>query len=199
MSFIPAAVTWSPNIILVNGDYVDHVAFDLIVNFERMIGRRIPPADLPKWVDCVGLDGGLRPGENQTQVVFLHGMDSDRLNNFTMGNYGEDLDGKAFRDNLGEFTLHSVREEGPVSLDDLYAEAFETLLTSSQVKRVMLVTDMDRNFNRLRSIAEQSEAEDKREITFFAMSPLPGSRCFHSEILGYSLMAAMGISGEELQ
>ena len=37
---------WQPNVILVDADYLDAVAFDLIVNFERMIGRRIPPADL---------------------------------------------------------------------------------------------------------------------------------------------------------
>ena len=36
---------WSRNVILVDGDYVDSVAFNLIVNFERMLGRRIPKAD----------------------------------------------------------------------------------------------------------------------------------------------------------
>ena len=40
---------WKENIILVDADYVDKVAFDLIVNFERMIGRRIPQADMAKW------------------------------------------------------------------------------------------------------------------------------------------------------
>ena len=32
---------WSENVILVDADYVDRVAFNLIVNFERMLGRRI--------------------------------------------------------------------------------------------------------------------------------------------------------------
>ena len=65
-------VKWSENVILVDADYVDKVAFDLTVNFERMIGRRIPQADMAKWLECVALDGGLREGENQTQVVLLH-------------------------------------------------------------------------------------------------------------------------------
>ena len=39
-------VKWSENVIIADADYVGNVAFDLIVNFERMIGRRIPPADL---------------------------------------------------------------------------------------------------------------------------------------------------------
>ena len=53
---------WSKNVILVDADYVDRVAFNLIVNFERMLGRRIPQADMAKWIDCVALDGGMRPG-----------------------------------------------------------------------------------------------------------------------------------------
>ena len=49
---------WSENVILVDADYVDKVAFNLTVNFERMIGRRIPKADMAKWIVCVALDGG---------------------------------------------------------------------------------------------------------------------------------------------
>ena len=40
---------WTENIILADGDYIDRVAFDLTVNFERMLGRRIPAADLARW------------------------------------------------------------------------------------------------------------------------------------------------------
>ena len=58
--------------ILVDADYADKVAFDLIVNFERMIGRRIPKADMARWLECVALDGGLREGQHETQVVLIH-------------------------------------------------------------------------------------------------------------------------------
>ena len=51
---------WSRNVILVDGDYVDSVAFNLIVNCERMLGRRIPKADTARWIDCVALDCGMR-------------------------------------------------------------------------------------------------------------------------------------------
>ena len=37
--------------LLIDADYVERVAFDLIVNFERMLGRRIPPAPLADWLD----------------------------------------------------------------------------------------------------------------------------------------------------
>ena len=63
---------WSENVILIDADYVDKVAFDLIVNFERMLGRRVPQADMAQWLEYVALDGGLREGQHQTQVVLLH-------------------------------------------------------------------------------------------------------------------------------
>ena len=59
-----AVSNWSENIIVVDADYIDNVAFNLIVNFERIIGLRIPQADMARWLDCIALDGGLREGEN---------------------------------------------------------------------------------------------------------------------------------------
>ena len=50
-------------VILVDADYVDRVAFDLTVNFERMLMRRIPRADLAQWLVCVALDGSPYGGE----------------------------------------------------------------------------------------------------------------------------------------
>ena len=52
-------IKWSENIIIVDGDYIDHVAFDLIVNFERMLNRRIPAADFSQWAVNIALDGRL--------------------------------------------------------------------------------------------------------------------------------------------
>lgn len=61
---------WAPTVVLVDADYLDTLALDLIENFGRMLNRRIPSADLCHWVDCVLLDGGLRPGKNEVQVHF---------------------------------------------------------------------------------------------------------------------------------
>ena len=41
---------WCENVMVVDADYIDKVAFDLIVNFERMIERRIPQADMARWI-----------------------------------------------------------------------------------------------------------------------------------------------------
>ena len=44
-------IKWSENVIIADADYIDNVAFNLIVNFERMIGRHIPQADMARWID----------------------------------------------------------------------------------------------------------------------------------------------------
>lgn len=53
-------IHWSENVIIADADYIDRVAFDLIVNFERMLDRRIPAADMSRWAMDIALDGGLR-------------------------------------------------------------------------------------------------------------------------------------------
>ena len=73
---------WSENVIVVDADYVDGVTFNLIVNFERMLGRRIPQADMARWLECVALDGGVREGKQETSVVLIHEKEKLRLRNF---------------------------------------------------------------------------------------------------------------------
>ena len=79
-------IKWSENVIIADADYIDRVAFDLIVNFERMINRRIQPADMAQWAVCIALDGGLREGEHETQVVLIHDKQSMAMKNFRPAN-----------------------------------------------------------------------------------------------------------------
>ncbi len=201
---------WSENVILADADYVDKVAFNLIVNFERMLGRRIPKADLAKWVDCVALDGGIRPlspsngspqsGEQtpETLVVLAHRKDKAQLKNFAPGNYAAELDGKAFKDSLGEFIISAVAIEPIADGEDYLTEALRLVTAQKEVKRVMVIPNAEDPYiyNKVREALNRVDDDEKR-ITVFAMEPKPGGN-FRQEILGYSLMAALGIRSEEL-
>lgn len=186
---------WAPNVILVDADYLDNVAFNLIVNFERMLGRRIKQADLCHWLDCIALDSGLRPGDNEIQVVFLHGKQTTRLKNFSPSNFEEDLNGLSFKDNLGRFNLFAFPVEEVVEKDEFVVQSVAMTADEKQVKRLMIVADMDACGDRIKRICAQTDSKEK---VLFAMEPLTGCG-FNQEILGYSLMAALGIRGEELQ
>ena len=189
---------WSENVILIDADYVDKVAFNLIVNFERMIGRRIPQADLAKWIDCVALDGGLRQGEHETLVVLIHRKDKTRLDNFTPSDYTKELVGKAFKDNLGEFSIAAYPIEEIAGSEDYFADALQMITAQKEVKRIMVIPNAESPYiyNKVRETLNRLDDDNKR-ITVFAMQPMPGGN-FRQEILGYSLMAALGISSEEI-
>lgn len=199
-----------PNIILIDADHIDAVAFEMIVNFERMLGRRIPAADLPNWLDYIALDSGFRPGENEFQAVFIHRKEREALQHFSPSHFADELHEKAFKDNLGEFQLTSFPVEPIVSREDFLVETFEALLLDSKVEHVMLVADLDGVSEESKSLLPRikhlcatpptPEGSDvplpRKEITLFSMQPLSG-RGFQSEILGYSLTAALGVrSGE---
>lgn len=188
---------WSENVILVDADYVDSVAFDLTVNFERMIGRRIPKADMARWIDCVALDGGIREGSHETQVVLIHGKRRTQMENFAPGDYAGELDGKAFRDTLGEFRLSALPVEDDVTTAaDLFIESLEVISNSKEVKRIMVIPDAEKIYDRVRETLRRVDDEEKR-ITVFAMQPMTGGN-FRQEILGYSLMQALGIRADEI-
>jgi hypothetical protein len=187
------------------------VAFDLIVNFERMIGRQISKGDFPKWLDCVALDGGLRPGDHETRVYLIHPKDKTQLQNFIPCNFAEELNGKAFRDELGEFALNAYGVEDIVSPEDYFVQVFEEVLRDAACERVMVIADLDgmtdesaRLAQRIKNLCANPPKDDKggelprKDITLFTMQPIMG-RGFQQELLGYSLMAALGINGNEVQ
>ena len=193
-------IKWSENVIIADADYIDNVAFDLIVNFERMINRRIQSADMAQWAVCVALDGGLREGEHETQVVLIHDKKTMAMKNFSPAHFEKDLNARAFRDEkLGEFILSSYpTEEKMVSKDDFLVDVARTVCNAKEVKRVMIIPNSEDGdaYDQLRDMLRK--VDDEKRITLFAMQPLPGGN-FRQEILGYSLMKALGISAEEIR
>ena len=189
-------VRWSENIIIVDADYIDNVAFNLIVNFERIIGRRIPQADMARWIDCIALDGGLREGDHQTQVVLIHDRKRKALDHFTPADYEQELNGKAFKDQLGEFLISSFPTEDVV--DDFLLDVLQTVCAQKDVRRVMLIPDTEKEgvYDSIRQVLRYVD-DDAKRVTVFTMQPMEGGN-FRQEILGYSLMSALGIRSEEI-
>ena len=201
------------NVIIADADYIDHVAFNLIVNFERMLMRRIPPADIARWIDCIALDGGMRPvGQDGSEgeiasplrgrregasVVLIHDKNKTRLENFVPSNYAEELHEKAFQDHLGEFVISALPIEQQTTRDDFFLDILGTVCQQPAVQRIMVIPNAEEGplYNDIRNLLRQ--ADDSKRITVFAMQPMPGGN-FRQEILGYSLMNALGIHSEDL-
>jgi hypothetical protein len=186
----------SENVILIDAEYADNVAFDLSVNFERMLERRIPKADLAHWLDCIALDGGIEPGTNDLLVVFIYDKKNKSLDNFSPSNFESELNGKAFKDNLGEFSIESYPvAEDVTNKEEFFLEALKVIADNEKVKRIMLVPDIETYGTKVKDAIRSNKDKD---ITLFAMEPQQG-RGFNQQILGYSLMSALGIRGEEIR
>lgn len=186
----------SENIILIDSTYTDKVAFDLSVNFERMIGRSIPKADLAHWLDCIALDGGLTPGDNSIQVIFIHDKQSKELENLTPGNFEKDINGKAFKDNIGEFEMGAFPVENSLTNDaDFFLDMLQVLIDNESVKKIMVIPNVTKYGNAVCNFLQKNKGKD---VTLFAMEPQMGTG-FNQQIIGYSLMSALGIRSEELR
>ena len=186
---------WAENVIIADADHLDRVVFDLTVNFERMLGRRIPRADLARWAECVALDGGLREGGHHTHLILIHEPKKAALDNFTPAHFENELNGQAFNGPLGEFTISAIQTEESVGGDRLLCDTVTFIAAQPEVKRIMIIPDEERDYDTVRQLLRQADPE--KHITLFAMQPMPGGN-FRQEILGYSIMSALGIKGEEL-
>ncbi len=194
-----ANVQWSSTVIIADADFMDKVAFDLIVNFERMIGRRIPKGDMSQWAVCAALDGGLRPGKHQTQVVLIHDRNNTQIDNFAPSTYATELNGQAFNDEqMGEFSFADVATGEFASNGATMLDILRNLLQHSEVKRIVIAPDDadDDTMMTLRTVLRS--ADDDKRITMLAMQPMTGFDC-RQEILGYSIMKALGIKSEEIK
>ena len=212
-----SSVEWSENVILADADYVDSVAFNLTVNFERMLGRRVPPADMALWAECVALDGGTplcspEGGKDLTEstgaassspsersggdVVLVHQREHTAMKNFTPSLYNGELDGKAVQSRVGELLFTAVQTEDMAPKEQLMQELLKLTCEQKNVKRLMVVADDDM-VGALRPVLQRLDS-DERRTTLFTMQPVPGG-AFRHVLLGYSLLAALGISSKEIE
>ena len=195
---------WCENVILVDADYIDNVTSHLITHFEKMLERRIPSADFARWIDCIALDGGLRQGDNQTQVILIHGKEKTRLEHFMPSDMGTELNGKAFKDRMGEFLISAYPVEDIADGENLLTEVLELIVTQKVVKRIMVVpwAEMAHIYNKVREVLSRVEDKEKL-ITVYAMDPTPANLSqgvnFRQEVLGYSVLAALGIKADEIR
>lgn len=198
---------WGENVIIADADYIDNVAFNLIVNFERMIGRHIPQADMATWAECVALDGGMgyeESADHETNVILVHDIKSEEMNNFNPSSFTTEYDGQAFKSKFGEFsflTVASDEKSETMTKVDILSDLLAAMADEPQVKRVMVVPNLDNEgtLDVLMPVLRHLDrtCPDKR-VTLFAMQPLTGVPC-RTEILGYSLMAALGIRADEIR
>lgn len=173
--------------------------------------------------ELVGTEEEVKPAEANTntgtadadvQCIFIHDRETKVMQHVAPGNFSQEIDGKAFAEpGLGEFAMACCPVERVTTLEELCEESLQAVLDDKKVRRVAVCFDFDgttpestfltKRITKLcakQGKAEQNSAEQKptpKDITLFTMRPLEGEG-FAQQTLGYSLLAALGISGEEV-
>ncbi len=196
---------WSEIVVLVDCSFVDALLKDFTVNFSRMIGRRLEKADLCHWLDCLLLDAGINEGDHQTFTVFIHDKLSKGMPQMNPGQF-EQLNGQAFKDQLGEFVMSCYPVEEITTTSEFMTESVRAAMEAPDVKRILVVGDMLSYGDSLKkavldteqALAQSEKPVDKKEITLFTMNPVGSTASYNEVILGYSVMSALGIRSDEL-
>ncbi|MCQ2246348.1 MAG: hypothetical protein MJZ69_06115 [Bacteroidaceae bacterium] len=183
------------NWIIIDTAFLEALTTDFIANFGRMLNRPLGPADLCRWLDCLLLDAGVEEGEHANFVALIHPKTSKTLKTYVPSNFQEELNDKAFKDRLGEFSLSSYPVEDLTNTSDFITESLRAALEDTKTTRILLIADMAAYGDTLVKVMDK-EVPGK-SVYFFTMQPLPPGP-YHQPVLGYSVMNALGIRGDEL-
>lgn len=190
----------SENFIIADADYLGKVAFNLTVNFERMLGRKIPRADMAQWAVDITLDGGLRPDgqQHETQLMLLYNENRPLMDCFQPADLKTGLNGQAFKDErLGEYIINAYATGKLVDKDEYLLQTLLTLTEHEEVRRVMIICNTEEGdvLDRVREVLGRSH-NDSQRVTVFAMGNIAGGN-YRTENLGFSLTDALGVRSEE--
>lgn len=216
----------APNVLIIDAAYIDRVAAAFRQHFGAELGRELPKADLAQWLVCMALDAELVGNEPATtapdaapeamteeaavQCIFIHDRETKVMQHVAPGNFSQEIDGKAFAEpGLGEFAMACCAVERVTTLEELCEESLQAVLDDKKVQRVAAVFDFDRTTpestfltKRITKLcakhAKDSAEKTPKDVTLFTMQPLEDEG-FAQQLLGYSLMAALGIGSDELQ
>lgn len=170
--------------LLIDTQYVEHVVADMHHYFGPKLGRELPKADLALWLDYLVLDAGLMPGDNQVTAVWVHPKGVQGLEYFTPSNFETELNGQAFKDNLGEFVMQSVAVESIVSAEQMIADCIEAVRSENKEEDIVVVA--------------QAVPKGVNNVQWATMPTEQNPQPADAIIMGFSLMGALGIAGNEI-
>ncbi len=187
---------FAPHVLLIDADYLDRVATDLRIHFSSIIGRELPAADISILLECLSLDAGITASNSRVQVVFLYEETHQALNSCKPSLLPTELNEMAFKGKFSEFTLSSFATNELVSKEKLFREMFQVIANDAGVKQMLIVPDEQKYLTNLLSEIEQIAVE--KSIVLFGMNPSEEVSKTRFELLGFSILQALGIQPSEL-
>lgn len=187
---------FAEKVILIDASYINKVTGDLSQHFGQMIGRELPKADLPIFLECVAMDAAIQPGENVLQVLLVYDKELTKMDAFNPGDLKKELNDVAFKSQLGEFQLNTFEPSDMADHEAFFLEAVKLVADAKEVKHLVIVPSETEYGDKLPEILEK--VDGKESIHVLGMNPLAPSKAFHWEMMGYAVLQALGIRSDEI-
>ena len=187
---------FAEKVILIDTSYINKVTADLSQHFGQMIGRELPKADLPIFLECVAMDAAIQPGENVLQVLLVYDKEHAKMDAFNPGDLKKELNDVAFKSQLGEFQLNTFEPSDMADREAFFLEAVKLVADAKEVKHLVVVPSETEYGDKLPEIFEK--VDGKESIHVLGMNPLAPSKAFRWEMMGYAVLQALGIRSDEI-
>lgn len=187
---------FAEKVILIDATYINKVTADLSQHFGEVIGRELPKADLPVFLECVAMDAAIQPGENILQVLLVYDKENARLDAFNPGDLKKELNDVAFKSQLGEFQLNTFEPSDIADRETFFLESVKLVADAKEVKHLVVIPSETEYGDKLPEIFEKVDGKDS--IWVLGMNPLEPSEKFRWEMLGYAVLQALGVRSDEI-
>jgi hypothetical protein len=183
-------------VMLLDATYLDELVGALSMGLSQRFGRKPPRAELSVLLECLALDGGLRPeGDRRIQVLFIYDQKSPRLLWMQPADLKNELNDKAFRSPLGEFVLNSYPSSEFASRTDFFVEALKLVTDSKEVRKILAAPDEECLDGVKEALEKGAKAETPKEGKIFGLYPM-NTPMFES--LVFALARAVGLKSEDV-
>ena len=187
---------FAEKVILIDAAYINKVTKDLSKHYGQVIGRELPKADLPIFLECVAMDAAIQPGENVLQVLFVYDKENSKMDAFNPSDLKKELNDVAFKSQLGEFQLNTFEPSDMADRESFFLEAVKLVADAKEVKHLVVVPSETEYGDKLPEIFEK--VDGKESICVLGMNPLDPSDKFRWEMLGYAVLQALGVRSDEI-
>ena len=187
---------FAEKVIMIDAAYINKVTLDLSKHFGQVIGRELPKADLPIFLECVAMDAAIQPGDHTLQVLFVYDKSQSKMDAFNPGDLKKELNDVAFKSQLGEFQLNAFEPSDMADRGAFFLEAVKLVADAKEVKHLVVVPSETEYGDKLPEIF--NKVDGKESIYVLGMNPLESSDKFRWEMLGYAVLQALGIRSDEI-
>ena len=187
---------FAEKVILIDAAYINKVTKDLSQHFGQVIGRELPKADLPIFLECVAMDAAIQPGDNVLQVLFVYDKNESKMDAFNPSDLKKELNDVAFKSQLGEFQLNAFEPSEMADKEAFFLESVRLIADAKEVKHLVVVPSESEYGDKLPEIFDK--VDGKESIHVLGMNPPAPSDKYQWEMLGYAVLQALGIRSDEI-